>query len=305
MKKSYFIDNTTKLYTAYYPCKTKSKCAMILMAGDNVDDFMACMAVKYLQDFNLNVLALSPGKNNYDFSNYPIENIGKAIEYLQNKGNNKIGIIGASTTAMVALIASSYYNSLTLTIGLSPCDFVMEGYHITKGVEIPSNSESTITIAGIPQPYLPFYYRGLVHARMRKEEAKQTENKIACKYIFNEAEHYHPVTERELIKIENINGSIVVIGAEDDMLWDTVKYINRMKNRMETTEHNGQWHFLTYKYGTHFVYPETMFKKLIPFGTNTIPKLMFKSAREHPTECKETRIDIDRKLKFIINQWMK
>ena len=304
MKKSYYIDNDSGLYTCYYPTNNTSTIAMIAMMGDNVDDAIAKCGVKYFHDFNINVLALSPGKNNYDFANYPIENIGKAIEYLEDKGMTKIGILGASTTAMVALIASSYYNTLSLTIALSPSDFVMEGYHIKKDVEIPANC-STVTIAGIPQMYVPFYYRGLVHDKMRKEEAKKTGNKIACKYIFDEAEHYHHVTDREVIKTEEINGSVVVIGAEDDALWDSVKYINRMKRRNDELSAKAQWHYLTYKYGTHFVYPDAIFKKLIPFGTQLLPNIMFKSARLHPEECKETRIDIERKLKFIINQWMK
>ena len=44
----------------------------------------------------------------------------------------KIGIAGASTTGMFALIAASYYPQITLTIAMTPCDFVMVVYENGK-----------------------------------------------------------------------------------------------------------------------------------------------------------------------------
>jgi len=43
-------------------------------------------------------------------------------------GNQKIGIVGASTTGTLALTAASYFKNLTLTIGLTPSDFVWQGF---------------------------------------------------------------------------------------------------------------------------------------------------------------------------------
>ena len=42
-------------------------------------------------------------------------------------GCSKIGIVGASTTGMLALLAASYYPQISLTIAISPPDFVMVG----------------------------------------------------------------------------------------------------------------------------------------------------------------------------------
>ena len=305
MKKTYFTDDKNGFYGCYYPSNKKSQVSFISFLGNNFDDTLAKCGVKYLHNFNINVMAMSLSKNNSDFANYPLEKIGKAIDFLQREGNTKIGILGASTTATVALIASSYYSSLTLTIALSPSDFVMEGIHIKKGVELPSINESSITIAGIPLSFIPFYYRGIVHDKMRKEEAKKTGNVIASRYIFNEAEHYHPVTEKETIKTENITGQVIVIGAEDDSFWDTVKYIKRIKARHNTNQPKANWNYLTYKYGTNYVFPDSLVNKINPFTNTLLSSLLFKSGRMHNKECKETRMDIDRKLKFIITQWKK
>ena len=36
-----------------------------------------------------------------------------------------------------------------------------------------------------------------------------------------------------MIPVEKIKGKLLLIGASDDCLWDTVKYISRMEERMK------------------------------------------------------------------------
>ncbi len=43
--------------------------------------------------------------------------------------------------------------------------------------------------------------------------------------MFDESERRHPIQEEERIKVENIHGKIIFIGAEDDVLWDTFRYM--------------------------------------------------------------------------------
>ena len=55
--------------------------------------------------------------------------------------------------------------------------------------------------------------------------------------LFDDSETAHPITEEEMIKIEKIHGTLLLIGAEDDVLWDTAKYIRRMELRMKERPH--------------------------------------------------------------------
>ena len=55
---------------------------------------------------------------------------------------------------------------------------------------------------------------------------------INSRKLFDDSEAVHAITE-EMIKIEKIYGTLLLIGAEDDVLWDTAKYIRRMKQRMK------------------------------------------------------------------------
>ena len=52
----------------------------------------------------------------------------------------------------------------------------------------------------------------------------------------------------------------MLIGAEDDVLWDTAKYIRRMKQRMKEHPHTCRLEFVIYEHGTHFVFPREYVK---------------------------------------------
>lgn len=79
-------------------------------------DPMAKGGVKWLQKRGLNVLTMSPAKKDYGHHNYPLERFEKAIAFLKTTGNEKIAIVGASTTGMLALVAASYFSEITAFI---------------------------------------------------------------------------------------------------------------------------------------------------------------------------------------------
>ena len=107
MKKRHFDVETDGFYGAYWKCKTGSDCAMIAMIGDDPEDYLARTSVKWLHKLGVNVMTMSPGKKDYGHHNYPLERIEKAINWLKAHGDQKIGIVGASTTGTLALTAAS------------------------------------------------------------------------------------------------------------------------------------------------------------------------------------------------------
>lgn len=303
MKQEYYSLNKDGFYGVYYENPAKSSKAFIAMIGDSSDDRLAKCAVKWLHKCGCNVLCMSPDKKDYGHHNIPLERFGCAIELLKEKGNTRLGVLGASTTGMMALLAASYYGDITLTMALSPSDFVMEGFYQDKldgAGERPGDNESTVTWQGKPLPYLPFAYRHPEYWYKLKEEAKTTKNMVASRNMFDESERRHPLCEEEKIKVENICGRLVLVGAEDDALWDTCKYIRRMEQRLESHGKGPNTETLIYEHGTHFVFPESILKSMFPIGADLFAKLMFAAAKQYPRECKETRLDIDRRLTEII-----
>jgi len=307
-KKQYeeIHDDQISLHGAYYP-KNNSTSAIIIMLGDSYKDRLGRTGAKYLNQLGLNVLALGTCKDSdYSHVKVPIERFGASIEFLKAKGNKKFGIAGASTTAMDSLLASSYYEDITLTLAMSPCDFVMEGFirdGLDKAKERPSDSSSS-SFNGQELPHLPYAYRHPDYWKMVMEEAKEGKDLIASRKMFDESERLHPLQKEELIKVENIKGKIVFIGAKDDVLWDTVKYIQRMNERIKEYQTNIEVNNFIYEYGTHFVFPETMLKMMIPLFGDALARV-FKSGRVHSKECKKTRIDIDNNIQKIISEWIK
>lgn len=306
MKKIYFTPEKDGFYGAYFENKKKTEKVMILMLGDSIDDWMAISGVKWIHRLGCNALTMSPAKKDYGHHNYPLERFEKAIAYLKSRGNKKIGVAGASTTGMMALLAASYYSDISLTIAMTPPDFVMEGFYqdgLDGARERPGEGESTVSYQGKPLPYLPYAYRHPEYWNKIKEESKEGGDFIASRKMFEESERLHPVQEEEKIQVEKIKGKLVLIGAEDDVLWDTCKYIRRISERLRCMPHECKYATFLYEHGTHFVFPESMMKIMIPVGSGLLVKLAFRAGRKYPKECKATRLDIDRKLTRIIKGW--
>ena len=306
MEKRYFDSGRDGFYGVYYPNENVTNRAMIVMLGDSSDDRMAVSGVKWVQKLGCNVLAMSPDKQDYGHHNYPLERFEKAIAFLKSQDNEKIGIAGASTTGMMALVAASYFPDITLTIALTPPDFVMEGFYQDgkDGVhERPGDNESSISWQGKPLPYLPYAYRHPEYRQRIKEESKEGGDMIASRKMFDESERKHLVQEAEKIKVERIQGKVIFVGAEDDVLWDTCKYIRRMIGRLEHTPHECEYDALLYEHGTHFVFPQSMLDIMMPLIGGLFVGLAFKAGRKYPTECKRTRLDIDKKLSESILNW--
>ena len=226
MEKRYFNPGKDGFYGVYYPCSKKTNKAFIVMLGDSSDDRMAQSGAKWMQKLGCNVMAMSPDKQDYGHHNYPLERFEKAIAYLKSQGNEKIGIAGASTTGMMALVAASWFPDISLTIAISPPDFIMEGFYQDGkdgAHERPGDKESSISWQGEPLPYLPYAYRHPEYWQKIKAESKARGDLIASRSMFDESERRHPIQEAERIKVEHIKGKIIFVGAEDDVLWDTCK----------------------------------------------------------------------------------
>ena len=308
MNKQSFIPERDGFCGAWYPLPQteKTDCAIILMLGDSSEDRMAASGAKWLHRQGCHVLAMSADRKDYGHHNYPVERFGKAIEFLKAQGCRKIGIVGASTTGMLALVAASYYPEISLTVAVSPPDFIMEGFYQDgkDGMrERPGENESSVSWQGQPLPYLPYAYRHPEYWQKIMEESRAGGDKIASRRMFDESERRHPVQEEERIKVERIRGRVICIGAEDDVLWDTCRYIRRMEQRLSEMPHDCDFEAWLYKHGTHFAFPESMLKMMLPVGSGLLVSLMFKAGKEHPKECRETRLDIDRRLQKALREW--
>ena len=138
---------------------------------------------------------------------------------------------------------------------------------------------------------------------MIEKETKRTGDMINSRKLFDDSETAHPITEEEMIKIEKIHGTLLLIGAEDDVLWDTAKYIRRMELRMKERPHTCRLESVIYEHATHFVFPESMLEMMLPIGSGIFMKLTFQAARKYPKECQRARLDIDQRVRNAVAEW--
>lgn len=305
MEKIRFEIDTNGFHGVYWKNPLQTDSGIIMMLGDDSEDHLAKSGVKWAHRQGLNVMTLSPAKKDYGHHNYPLERIEAAILWMKQHGNRKIGIAGASTTGTLALAAASYFPDITLTVAMTPSDFVWEGFQRGNRDgcrEWPVDGESLFSYQGKPLPYMPFVYRHPDYWRVIKKESKENGDMIASRRLFDDSEKAHPIQEEEWIKIENIKGKLLLVGAEDDALWDTAKYIRRMEKRLKVKAHACDCEILLYKHGTHFVFPQSLLKIVLPIGSGLMIKA-FAAGKQYPKECRQTRTDIDEKVTRAINAW--
>lgn len=307
MKKQFFSNEKDGFYGTYYENPKGANYAMIGLFGDDPNDFMAKCGAKWLHKNGVNVMCMSPDMKNYSHVNFPLERIENAIKWLKSHGNKKIGIMGMSTAGMDSLVAASYFPDITLTFGLTPSDFVWQGFEQGEKdgcKEWPIPDASTLSWQGKPLAYMPFVYAHPEYYHKIEEETKGSGDITRSTHLFIDSEKAREHTEEEMIKVENIKGKLIMVGADDDSFWEAGKYVRRMDKRLKERPHECDYEALTYEHGTHFVLPETMLRKALPVGLKFVMKFIFKAAKDYPKECEQTRKDIDRRLSAALKQWV-
>lgn len=307
MKKQFFSNEKDGFYGTYYENPKGANCAMIGLFGDDPNDFMAKCGAKWLHKNDVNVMCMSPDVKNYGHVNFPLERIETSIKWLKSHGNKKIGIMGMSTAGMDSLVAASYFPDITLTFGLTPSDFVWQGFEQGEKdgcKEWPIPDASTLSWQGKPLAYMPFVYAHPEYYHKIEEETKGSGDITRSTHLFIDSEKAREHTEEEMIKVENIKGKLIMVGADDDSFWEAGKYVRRMDKRLKERPHECDYEALTYEHGTHFVLPETMLRKALPVGLKFVMKFIFKAAKDYPKEFEQTRKDIDRRLSTALKQWV-
>ena len=307
MKKITFSNSNDGFYGTYYINPNGADNAVIGLFGDDPNDYMAKCGAKWLHKNGVNVMCMSPDVKNYSHVKYPLERIGTAIKWLKSNGNKKIGIMGMSTAGMDSIAAASYYSDITLTFGLTPSDFIWQGFEQGEKdscKEWPIPNASTLSWEGKPIAYMPFVYQHPEYYRIIEEETKGSGDVTRSTKLFIDSEKAREHTEEEMIKIENIKGKLILIGAEDDSFWETGKYIRRMDKRLQEHPHSCDYEAIVYEHGTHFVLPESLLRTALPVGLKFVLKFVFRAAKEYPNECEATRKDIDKRLSAAIKEWI-
>ena len=307
MKHQHFDVGTAGFYGAYWACAGGSDCAVIAMIGDDPEDRLARSAAKWLCGRGVNVLTMSPAKKDYGHHNYPLERMEAAISWLKANGNHKIGIAGASTTGTLALTAAAMFpddhpdhchDAQRLCVA-----GLYAGQEGTAARSGRSRANRCFPTQANRCPICRFAISIPDYWHCIAAESKRTGDMVNSRKLFDDSEAAHPIEPEEYIPVENIHGKLLLIGAEDDVLWDAARYIHRMEKRLAEKPHECEVETAVYAHGTHFVFPEGMLKIMLPVGAGLFVRLAFQAAKQFPEACRQTRQDIDRRVSAAIHTW--
>lgn len=284
-----------------------SDAAIILLLGSGGSNMLTKSVAKWFVKKGVSALCIGP-EDGLGYHSFPLERVEEAIHFLKAQGCRKIGILGASITTIPALVSAARFPDITLTIAVTPCDIMLQGFSKEKRdgcAEWPVEGESMLTWRGEPLPYVPYAYQHPKYWQVVQEETKGSGNLLSSQRLFRDTEDNADLTDAVMIPVENIRGRLVLIGCEDDSLWPTEHYIRRMDERLKARAHECRYEALIYEHGTHFAFPESMLRQIIPVFPDFLVSRAFRAAKEYPKECKETREDIDRRFKQVMEDWLK
>ena len=289
----------------YLPC-AGSRAAMILMVGSRGNNRLTRAVAKWLAKQKIGALCLGPEPGQTGYHSFPMERMAAAIAFLRGRGIEKIGVLGASITSIPVLLGAAMFPQLSLTLAFTPCDFVLQGFAQGRRDgcrEWPVHGESMLTWQGRPLPCVTYAYQHPAYAQVVRRESRDSGNLIASRKLFADTEGAAPLPEGAMLPVERIRGRLMLIGCEDDCLWDTGRYIRRMEARLQSRGAASRWDALVYPHGTHFAFPESLLRQILPIGAGFAVGRVFRAAREYPRECRETRQDIDRRVRQALLEW--
>ena len=113
-----------------------------------------------------------------------------------------------STAGMDSLVAASYFPDITLTFGLTPSDFVWQGFEQGKKDgcrEWPVPGALTLSWKGKPLAYMPFVYEHGTHFVLPESllrMALPVGLKFVLRFIFRAAKEYPDACEATRIDID-------------------------------------------------------------------------------------------------------
>jgi len=254
-----------------------SKKALIVIGGSEGNENIPMNVGKMFADRGISTLGMCyfnvPGLPD-NLIRVPVDPFEKAVGWLKNKGYEKIYIYGISKGGELSLLVASLIPDISGVIALSPMHCVWSGLEGNKGLldkKVTNISEFTWHGADLPcmQAILK-YGPAIWHLIMQQQ--------FDLKYMYEEP--LKDFREEAAIKVENINGDILFIYPEEDLMWPSKAAVKYMVKRLNDAGFKHDVKEISYEKASHII---------VPLNPDALK--MFKVERKYPEECKKSRMD--------------
>ena len=103
----------------------KERTAVIILTEDEYPDmFLVKKGMKWINQMGCSALGIGPEKSMKGLHSWPLESVENAVRVLKGIGYEKIGICGMLSTSNMVLSAAARIPDITLTICMTPMDWV-------------------------------------------------------------------------------------------------------------------------------------------------------------------------------------
>lgn len=266
-----------------YEVKDRKDKVMIVMSGSDGGLEHARKLASFLKDEKIPALALGIFKTKHtgkELNKIPIERIKSVINWLKERGYNKIGIEGASKGAEYALAAAIEYPEISCVIVKTPSWYYGEGLKNNQ----PSG-DSSWSINGKAVPFTPYKERKFNILKMLWK---------AKEYNILSVNLGKDIVLDSIIPVEKIKAPILIMSTKVDTIWPSEESSKKICNRLKENNFSYPYKHISFDYMSHM---------MLEYCGKEI-KYFIKSEKENPKECfKEREIMGKECVKWIEEIW--
>ena len=262
--------------------------AVVMFGGsDGIYNLTKLIAEQYVKR-GMSILALAywnePGLPD-GFEKVPVEQVEKAVLWLHAHGVEKVGLWGISMGAEMALLAGSLMPDLISCVtAVCPTNICSQGFVKKKGVQPLECAAFSWRGEELPWARLKFSKSAILRDSLR-------EKGICLRSCYEDAVLNAP--EEAQIKVENINGPVLLLYPEHDAMWPSELSAEKIRARLKEKNFYQPFKCVSYKYASHM---------LVPVKSRST--VMFRVERKYPEQCWESDMDaFEKTLAFWKEVW--
>lgn len=196
----------------FYDTGTESKAALIVMTGSDGRLAYARQIAKQFANNGVPSIALAyfhTSETSKGLVEIPVEIMEHSVNWLRGRGFQKFAVYEISKGAEYALLSASLIKQINAVIAVSASCCIFEGLHRMRPA-----ARSSWSWRGEALPYISF----------GKYTAQQFIKNFRKNNEIRFVDDYDRLLDTEMnesntIKVENINGPILLISAHEDVMW--------------------------------------------------------------------------------------
>jgi dienelactone hydrolase len=243
--------------------------AIVVLGGSEGGNSMAFAAAQFAQHGYVAASVAyfkAPGLPQI-LENVPVETVGKALDEIAKRPDvdaSRIAITGDSKGGELSLLAASVYPQIHAVVAVVPSPFAWEG--IPNG---PAAVGSSWTVNGKPVPYVHY---GAVMGQVNMVAFTQHQPLDLRKGYSASMQQNAQQIPAAMFHLENIRGPVLMLGADDDQIWDSDAQSHLGLQYLQDHHHPYKDEYLHYAGAGHLFMYSSRERPLteVPMGPTTL-----------------------------------